>query len=407
MHPGFRRLLLGRTSSFLATAVVPTALTLTVIKITRDADALGLVLAAELIPQLFLLPVGGVLADRLPPKWVSFAADSVRGLAQLAIALELLLHTADLTNLVVLSGITGAAIAFGTPTMSPLVTAIAPEEETRLRANSQLGTARGLALVAGPSIAGVLVVAVGAGWCFVVTGVLFFIGAVAVCGLRVKPAASFHPQASFLRSLADGWQEVRARPWFWSNLVGHAVSNLAAGVLMTLGPLIAVRQLGGEVSWVVIYQPGMAGLVLGALVAPRLRVTRPLVLTSVCGALFALPLLTFAVPMATWAEAIAYGVAMLGVGVLNTIWVNTMQRQFPPNALARADSYDSLLSFAARPFGLAIAAPLAAVTGMAAPLLVTAGLVLVANLGIIALPDVRKMTVPRKTALPDPAQAAT
>jgi MFS family permease len=383
--------------------VVPTALTLTVIKITSNADALGIVLAAELIPQLILLPVGGVLADRLPAKWVSFAADSVRGLAQLAIALELLLHVVNLTNLVVLSAITGTAIAFGTPTMSPLVRAITPEE-TLPRANGQLGTARGLALVAGPGIAGVLVVVVGGGWCFVVTSLLFFVGAFTICGLRVNPVASSRPEGSFLRGLADGWNEVRIRPWFWSNLVGHAVSNLAAGILMTLGPLIAVHRLGGETSWVVIYQVGMVGLVLGALVAPRLHVTRPLVLTSVCGALFALPMLTFAVPMAAWADAAAYGVAMLGVGVLNTIWLTTMQRQFPPHALARADSYDSLLSYVARPFGLAIAAPLANATGAATPLLVTAVLVAVVNLGIIALPDVRAISVPRKTALPDPGR---
>jgi hypothetical protein len=389
--PGFRRLLAGRSLSFLATALVPTALTLAVLDATGNAGDLGLVLAAELVPQLVLLPVGGVLADRFPAQRVAFAADLLRGVAQLGIGIELLLGFVRITDLIVLSAVTGVGIAFGTPTMSPLVSAVVPGD-ARLAANGHLGVARGIALVAGPGIAGVLVVTVGAGWSFVATAALFAAAATTLGGVRAERPDPAARGTSFFRELADGWREVRIRSWFWTNLVGHGVSNLGAGVLMTLGPLIAVRSLGGEVTWVVIYQAGMAGLVVGALAAPRLRFARPLVATSVCGALFALPLLAFAVPMAPWVEAVAYGVGMLGIGTLNTVWQTTMQRHFPPTALARADSYDALLSFAARPLGLAIAAPIAVLTGVAAPLVVMAALVAVVNLAIIAVPEVRSIT---------------
>ncbi|MEV5612322.1 MFS transporter [Streptomyces sp. NPDC052225] len=388
--PGFLRLLTGRSLSFLATALVPTALTLAVIEATGSATDLGLVLAAELVPQLALLPIGGVVADRFPAQRVAFAADLVRGLAQLAIGVELLAGSVRIIDLAALSAVTGAAIAFGTPTMSPLVAATVPPE-ARLRANGHLGVARGIALVAGPGVAGVLVVAVGAGWAFLATAAVFGCAAVTLGGLpAVTPARD--GRTGFFRQLADGWQEVRSRPWFWSNLIGHGVSNLAAGVLMTLGPLIAVERLGGEFAWVLVYQAGMAGMLIGAFVAPRLNVRRPLVVTSLCGALFALPLITFAAGWPTWTDAVAYGIAMLGIGVLNTLWQTTMQRHFPAEALARADSYDALLSFAARPLGLAVAAPVAALTGEALPLVTAAALVLVANLAVIALPDARAIT---------------
>ncbi|MER6331983.1 MFS transporter [Streptomyces sp. NPDC001034] len=388
--PGFPRLLAGRSLSFLATALVPTALTLAVIEATGSATDLGLVLAAELVPQLVLLPIGGVVADRFPAQRVAFLADLVRGLAQLVIAAELLLGSVRVLDLAALSAVTGAAIAFGTPTMSPLVAATVPQE-ARLRANGHLGVARGIALVAGPGVAGVLVVAVGAGWAFLATAAVFGCAAVTLGGLPATVPGR-DARTGFFRQLADGWQEVRSRPWFWSNLIGHGVSNLAAGVLMTLGPLIAVHRLGGEFAWVVVYQAGMAGMLIGAFVAPRLSVGRPLVATSVCGALLALPLTTFAARWPTWTDAVAYGIAMCGIGVLNTLWQTTMQRHFPPDALARADSYDALLSFAARPLGLAVAAPIAAWTGEALPLLTAAVLVVVANLGVIALPDARAIT---------------
>ncbi|MEV6558140.1 MFS transporter [Nocardia sp. NPDC051756] len=389
--PGFRRLLLGRTLSFLATALVPMALTLAVIDATGRGSDLGIVLAAELLPQLVLLPIGGVLADRYPPQKVAFAADLTRGLAQLGIGIELLCGVVRITDLVILSAITGIGVAFGMPTMSPLVFATVPQAH-RLQANSYLGVVRGVTLVAGPGVAGVLTVTVGAGWTFIATAVLFAVAACTLGGLRIAPKPAIEHPVTFFRQLADGWLEVRSRAWFWSNLIGHGVSNLGAGVLMTLGPLIAVHSLGGEVSWVLIYQAGMAGLVIGSLIAPRLRAQRPLILTSMCGALFALPLISFAALVPSWVDAVAYGAAMFGVGLLNTVWQTTMQREFPPEALARADSYDVLLSLAARPLGMSVAAPIAAAIGNAVPLLTMAALVAVVNLAIIALPDVRAMT---------------
>lgn len=394
--PGFGRLLLGRTLSFLATALVPMALTLAVIDATGRGSDLGIVLAAELLPQLVLLPIGGVLADRYPPQKVAFAADLTRGLAQLGIGIELLCGVVRITDLVILSAITGIGVAFGMPTMSPLVFATVPQAH-RLRANSYLGVVRGVSLVAGPGVAGVLTVTVGAGWTFIATAVLFAVAACTLGGLRIAPKPAIEHPVTFFRQLADGWLEVRSRAWFWSNLIGHGVSNLAAGVLMTLGPLIAVHSLGGEVSWVLIYQAGMAGLVIGSLVAPRLRARRPLVLTSLCGTLFALPMISFAALLPSWVDALAYGAAMLGVGLLNTVWQTTMQREFPPEALARADSYDVLLSLAARPLGMSVAAPIAAAIGNAIPLLTMAVLVAVVNLAIIALPDVRAMTTEKET----------
>lgn len=57
-------LVAGRTVAALATALIPTGLTLAVIRVTGSALDLGVVLAAEMLPMLLLLPVGGVFADR-------------------------------------------------------------------------------------------------------------------------------------------------------------------------------------------------------------------------------------------------------------------------------------------------------------------------------------------------------
>ncbi len=88
--------------------------------------------------------------------------------------------------------------------------------------------------------------------------------------------------------------------------------------------------------------------------------------------------------------ATAFFVAMFGLGVLSPLWETEMQRRIPLETLGRVGSFDTLISFAARPLGLAVAAPLAGVTGTAAPLLVAAALSAAANLSVLLLPDVRR-----------------
>ncbi|WP_248958222.1 MFS transporter [Sphaerisporangium perillae] len=389
-----RRLLTGRTIAALATALIPTTLTLAVVRATGSAADLGLVLACELLPMLVLLPVAGVIADRFPPQRIVLAADLLRGAAQLAIAAELLTGVARIPDLAALSALTGAGVAFGTPAVRTLIAAVVAEPE-RLRTNARLGVATGLAQVTAPAMAGALVLAVGAGWSSLLTGGLFVGSALTLGGLRPVRAARRNPRRAFITELGEGWAETRRHPWFLASVLGHGVWHLAAGFLLTLGPLIAVRHLGGETSWVIITQLGTAGLLAGVYVAPRLPVSRPLMAAAVGAAAYALPMAAFAVPMPMVLVTIAYCAAMFGLGVLSPLWETAMQQRIPEEALGRVGSFDGLISFASRPLGLAVAAPIAALTGATAPLLIGAVLVAAANLAVLAIPDVRRVPVPR------------
>ncbi|MFI6587833.1 MFS transporter [Embleya sp. NPDC050493] len=396
MTPATRRLLLGRTFAALATALIPTTLTLALVHTGSGTD-LGLVLACELLPMLLLLPVAGVIADSFPPHRVILAADLVRAGAQLAIGAELLAGPVRIPDLAILSALTGAAVAFGTSPIHTLVVAVVPESE-RLRVNARLGVAQGLAQVAAPAAAGTLMLAVGAGWSSLLTGLLFVGSAATFGGLRPERVVRKTERGPFLGELRAGWVETRRHPWFLANVVAHGVWHLAAGFLLTLGPIIAVDRLGGDRSWVIIAQVGTVGVLLGALIASRLPVRRPLVATSIGAALYGLPLAALALRAPLTVVATAYFLAMLGLGVLSPLWQTTLQHRIPSEALGRVGSFDTLISFATRPLGLAIAAPVAAAIGTSTPLLVGAALVVATNAGLLLLPDVRAIaSAPKAT----------
>ncbi|MFG1702406.1 MFS transporter [Nonomuraea sp. M3C6] len=395
------RLLIGRCLSALATALIPTTLTLAVLRATGDGGALGIVLASEMVPLLLLLPVGGVLADRLRPARVVLLADLTRCLPQAAIAAELLLGLNRLLDLALLSAVAGAAVAFGSPAVPRLVVAVVPGPD-RLRMNARIGVATSLSAVVAPALAGAITLAAGPGWAAALTAALFACSALTLGGIRTPglsrapglsrtssagelATSGSHRQHSFRTDLVDGWQEIKGRPWFLACVLGHGVWHFVAGLFLTLGPLTAVQELGGEASWMVIVQSGTVGMVLGVFAAPRLPIRRPLVAVQAGAACYLLPLVALAVPAPAAVMAGAYFVAMFGLGLLSPLWETVVAQEIPEAALGRVRSFDQLISFASRPFGLAVAVPLAGVTGVTSLALTGGVLVAAANLAAIVL----------------------
>ncbi|MCF2533267.1 MFS transporter [Yinghuangia soli] len=447
MMPPVHRLLIGRTVAALATALIPTTLILAVLRTGTPTD-LGIVLACELVPMLMLLPVAGVAADRFRAGRVVLAADLVRAAAQFGIGAELLAGSGRIPLLAGLAAVTGAAIAFGMPAVRTLVAGCVAEPD-RLRTNARLNVAQGLAQITGPAAAGGLMLAIGPGWSSMLTGLLFMGSAATLGSLQPRRRATSEAGPTEVRGakgsrkamdgtaaagaadaaesadvagtagtaepadtadngadtakrrhwradLRDGWAEARRHPWFLTNVAGHGVWHLAAGFLLTLGPAIAVDHLGGETAWVVIAQLGAVGMVAGAFAAARLPIRRPAVAVAVGASAYAIPLVAFAVHAPVAVVTAAYFAAMFGLGVLSPLWETMMQNRIPAEALGRVGSFDALISFAARPVGLAVAAPVAAVIGTSAPLLIAAALVAAANLAILLLPDA--LTAPIGTA---------
>ncbi|MEU9041677.1 MULTISPECIES: MFS transporter [unclassified Kitasatospora] len=400
--PDFRLLFLGRTISTLGDAVVPAALAIAITRATGSSAALALVLGCAMVPKLLLLPFGGVVGDRFDPRLVALTTDLVRAVAQVLVGLELLGGHPSLPHIALASAVGGIASAFAMPTASPLVAATVPVE-LRLRANALLGTANGAARLGGPALAGLLVYTAGPGWAFVLDGASFVVSATLLTLLTrfTRPAGDRAPGAdradqapgeprSLRRDLADGWGEVRSRDWYWTSLIAHGVWNGASAVLLTLGPLIAATRLGGDGAWVAFTQAGAVGLLVGSLIAGRVRPRRPVLAGNLALALYGLPLLALAAPAPAPLAVAAQAVAMTGLGFLNPVWATVVQQDFPAGVLARVTSYDWLLSLGAAPLGYVLAPLAADAWGSRVPLLTAAALVTLVCAGTAAVPGVRR-----------------
>lgn len=70
----------GGLVSALGDAMFLMALNWLVVEKTGSGLILGTIMACISLPQILLVTIGGVVADRLNPKWVMIASDTVRGL---------------------------------------------------------------------------------------------------------------------------------------------------------------------------------------------------------------------------------------------------------------------------------------------------------------------------------------
>ncbi|MFD7491932.1 MFS transporter [Streptomyces sp. NPDC059832] len=398
-HPlrtrAFRLLFVGRTLSLLGDAVIPTALSLAVYLATGSTGALALVLGCAMVPKLLLLPLGGVVGDRFNARTVALTTDLVRCATQLFVGAELLGGDPALWQIALAEAIGGAAGAFAMPTVSPLIRGTVAESGL-LRANSLMAVVGSTTRLGGPALAGALVLTAGPGWAFVLDGASFAVSAALLSAIEVRHVPI--PRRSLFSDLKEGWGEVRGRDWYWTSLIAHAAWNGAAAVLMTVGPALFVRELGGKGVWVALLQTGAVGLLLGSLLAGRARPRRPVLVANLGLATYALPLGLLAAHAPVALTIAAYGVAQAGLGFLGPVWETSVQSAVPAHALARVTSYDWLLSLGAMPLGYALAPLAASAWGAEVPLTVAAVAVGAACLGTAAVPGVRRFGAPGRQA---------
>jgi MFS family permease len=212
-HANFRLLFLGQAISSLGDRLVPVALAFAVLDLTGSVTDLGLVAAAQTVPLIAFVLLGGVWADRLPRQRVMLASDAVRAVAQGVSALLLLQGQAHVWQLAALQAVYGGAEAF----FGPASTAVVPqtiESGDLQQANALMALSGNVAAVLGPAFAGVIVATIGAGWGLAIDAGTFVASAIFLALMRVKPVI-LASRASTLAELRAGWQAFRSRTWLW------------------------------------------------------------------------------------------------------------------------------------------------------------------------------------------------
>jgi MFS family permease len=387
----FARFFAGYATSLLGTSMSSLAVTFAVLDGGGTASDLGLVLAAGIVPQVLFMLGGGVLADRVGRRPVMLGADIARCAAQAALAGAVLAGRPALWVFILLAMARGTGDAVFTPALSGLTVELAPPDDL-VSANALLSAARSAAVVAGPSLAGILVALAGAGTVIALDAGSYAVSVLALASLRL-PAARTGAAHSYLEDLRDGWAEFRRRSWLVITTVQFTLFNLLTwGPYLLLGPVLSRDYLGGAGAWGAIMACYGGGSVLGAVAALGRNPRRPMIAATAATFGYGVPgaLLALRAPVA----AVAAGALIAGAGSAlgGTFAAAAEQQQLPPGVLSRVSAFQAVAAFAFGPVAFAAAGPLAAVLGARAVLGFGAAWSTVSCAVVLALPAVRAVT---------------
>jgi MFS family permease len=351
---------------------------------THEPGWTGLVAAAGFLPNGLLAPVGGALADRLDRrKWLIVTTIAEAGFASLLAVLAFEHHeVAWLLTLVAFLG--GAAGAIGFPTYQAMLPDLV-ERDDLLAAVSLSSAQFNLGRVIGPALAGIALVAGGAGWAFTANAISF--GAVVVALLLVRlPAQEKVPGARIFRRIREGARIARAIPGCRSPIVLIAIVALTGSPFIALVPAVAIEEFhrGAGGTSVLVTAQGVGAVAGALLIAPLARrVGRGRLVT---GALFILPVAILAygaAPSFVLATAALVLVGACYIGVLSGL--NTvLQLHAPTAARGRILGLYMLALGVVYPVGALIQGQIANHTGIRVVTLFS-GVALVVLLALIAV----------------------
>ncbi|AEJ38322.1 major facilitator superfamily MFS_1 [Sulfobacillus acidophilus TPY] len=388
-NPSFRWFYLGRTVSLFGSAMTPVALAFAVLAARHGQELLGYLLAAELLPNVLLVLLGGSLADRFRRDRLLVWAHVGQGCSQAAVAAVVLTGTNPygLFPLAVLNGVLAAVT-------SPALRGIVPELVTPAhisQANALLNASKSAARIVGPATAGLLVATIGGGFGIAADAVTFF--AAAACMAQVAiPSRPAGPVRSLVRSIKDGWQYFRRRRWIWSITGAWTVMNLIQmGAWQVLGPMIAQKSFG-PAGWGLTLSVKAAGILAGSMVLLKIRFARPLRDGMAAAAGVGLPLVVLGCHLPLPVLTAAAGLAGIGSAITGVTWDTALQQGVPQDKLGQVLAFDEFGSYVGIPLGEILAVPLADRWGIYPVVTVGGVLFILVALSPLALRDVRRMT---------------
>ena len=358
LPPAFQRLaganLAAQAAEQVSLAAVPIV---AVLLLQAGPGQIGLLSTAQTLPFLLLAIPLGLLADRISRRRLMAAAEALRALALAGLLIATLSGQLSI-ELLALLGFVGAAGTVGFSVAAPaLVPALVPREALGA-ANGRLELARSLAFAGGPALAGGLVAWAGAASAFVLA-CLLSVGAVALLvGLpdpARPPATPRHPWLDLQDGARLVWQHALLRPV----LLTAVAWNLAWFVLQAAYVPYAMGALGLGADGVGLTLASYgAGMVVGALAAPRVLASLPfgrvVVVGPVVSVLASATMVGTLLRPSGWLAGAFF--FLFGVGpILWTISSTTLRQTVTPQAmLGRVSAIFLTVNMGARPLGAAL-----------------------------------------------------
>ncbi|TFB57831.1 MFS transporter [Cryobacterium sp. TMT1-62] len=176
-----------------------------------NATAVGIVMALQFGPQLVLMPWSGLIADRFNRRRLLILTQTLMGLLALGLGVITVTGVAELWHVYLFALGLGIVAAIDAPARQTFVSELVSDNDLPNAVALNSASFNGARLI-GPAAAGLLTVAVGAGWVFMINSATF---AATVLAMTLLRTVQLRPQPRATRErgqLMAGFRYVSRRP---------------------------------------------------------------------------------------------------------------------------------------------------------------------------------------------------
>ena len=304
-HRNYRLFFAGQGTSLIGTWLTRVATSWLVYRLTHSALLLGIVGFASQMPTFLLAPVAGVLIDRWNRHRVLVVTQVLAMVQSGLLAVFSLTGTITVWHVLVLGAFQGLINAFDTPARQSFVVEMVESRDDLPNAIALNSSMVNAARLIGPSIGGVLIAAVGEGWCFAADAASYVAVIASLLAMRISPRPARARAARVLVELRDGLRYVASVVPIRSVLLLLAFVSFTGIPYMVLMPIFAGQVLhGGPHTLGLLTASSGAGAVTGALwlASRRGALGLPRVI-CLAGATFGAGLVAFGLSRSVWVSA--------------------------------------------------------------------------------------------------------
>ncbi len=319
----------------------------------HSAMAVGVVMGLQFGPQLLLLPWTGYAADRFDRRKLLIATQAAMGVLALVLGLLVITGQVQVWHVDVLAFLSGCVNAVDMPARQTFVSDLV-EDKDLPNAVALNSTSMNAAMMVGPSIAGIVIAAIGSGWAFLINGASFVAVLVSLFFLRL---GELHPniRAGQARgNLVEGLRYVRSRPDIKAILwMLFLIGTFGLNFPIFISTMSVSVFHGGADQYGLLTSITAAGTFGGALFAAG-RETPQFRLLPIATAIFGVGFALAAIAPNAW----LFGVTLVIIGISTLTFTNTtsslMQLSTPPVMRGRVMALRLAIGVGATPIGAPI-----------------------------------------------------
>jgi MFS family permease len=252
------------------------------LELTGQARSVGFAVVLQLLPQVFIAPMAGVINDRLRRRSVMIFAD----LARIFIVLSMLLVTsASMVWLIwILLFLETIMWALFEPGRTAIIPNVVHGKDDLVLANALSSMTWSINLAIGSGIGGLIAWKFGRNAVFIINAASFVVSALLLLSMRVQETHGRHLPPARIRDLIDlkpivaGLQYVRSDKRIWSTLLVKAGMGLLGThwiILPVFGERVFAWKQSGALSMSLLFGSRGVGALIGSLLSGYLSKNRP------------------------------------------------------------------------------------------------------------------------------------